>query len=61
MLDCLTLVFITLAPKHHHNDAHERAEEKGQESNDSVGIDLARRHEKSDESSNNEENEKRFP
>lgn len=57
----LAVPIITLAPKHHHDNTHERTEENGQEGNDCVGIDLARHHEKSDESSNDEEDEKCFP
>ena len=52
---------ITLAPEHHHSNAHEWTEENRQEGNDCIGIDLARHNKESDESGNGEENEKRFP
>jgi len=41
-LTCLTVVALTLAPKHHHGDAHERTEENGKKRNEGSCFDISR-------------------
>jgi len=50
-----------LAPEHHHDDAHEWAEQERQERENRIGIDRARSDKDYEQTADAEENEYCFP